>query len=67
MFRRSQALVMNKIDLLPYLNYDLAEARKLALRVNSSLEVFETSCTSGAGIQEFCQWLIQKMNETSAA
>jgi hydrogenase nickel incorporation protein HypB len=67
MFRRSQAMVLNKIDLLPYVPYDLAEARTLALRVNPSLEIFETSCTTGAGIPEFCQWIIQKLNETSAA
>ena len=67
MFRRSQAMVLNKIDLLPYLPYDIAEARTLALRVNPSLEIFETSCTTGAGIPEFCQWIVQKLNETSAA
>jgi hydrogenase nickel incorporation protein HypB len=67
MFRRSQAMVLNKIDLLPYVPYDLAEARTLALRVNPSLEIFETSCTTGAGIPEFCQWIIQKLSETSAA
>jgi len=67
MFRRSQALVLNKVDLLPYLAYDLAEARVLALRVNPSLEIFETSCTTGAGIPEFCRWVISRMNETSAA
>ncbi len=67
MFRRSQALVLNKIDLLPYLPYNLDEGRAMALRVNPSLEVFETSCTSGAGIPEFCEWVVQKMNETPAA
>jgi len=67
MFRRSQAMVLNKIDLLPYVPYDIAEARTLALRVNPSLEIFETSCTTGTGIPEFCQWIVQKLNETSAA
>ncbi len=67
MFRRSQALVMNKVDLLPYLPYNLAEGRAMALRVNPSLEIFETSCTNGVGIPEFCEWLVQKMNETTAA
>ena len=67
MFRRSNALVLNKIDLLPYVPYNVAEARTLALRVNPSLEIFETSCTTGLGIPEFCQWIIQKFSETSAA
>jgi hydrogenase nickel incorporation protein HypB len=67
MFRRSQALVMNKTDLLPYLAYDLREARALALRVNPSLEIFETSCTTSAGVPEFCRWIVARMNETPAA
>jgi len=67
MFRRSQALVLNKIDLLPYLTYDLKEAESLALKVNPALEIFETSCSTGAGIPEFCRWVIARMNETTAA
>jgi hydrogenase nickel incorporation protein HypB len=67
MFRRSQALVMNKIDLLPYVPFNLAEGRAFALRVNPSLEIFETSCTTGSGIPEFCRWVIQRMNEAPAA
>ncbi len=67
MFRRSEALVINKTDLLPYLSYDLNEARTLALRVNPSLEIFETSCKTGSGIAEFCRWIVAKMGETSAA
>ncbi len=67
MFRRSHALVMNKVDLLPYLPYDINEAKALALRVNPSLEIFETSCVTCSGVAEFCRWVIARMNETSAA
>jgi len=67
MFRRSDALVLNKMDLLPYLQYDLPEARSMALRVNPALEIFETSCTTGAGIGDFCRWIVARMGETSAA
>jgi hydrogenase nickel incorporation protein HypB len=67
MFRRSDALVLNKVDLLPYLQYDLNEARNMALRVNPALEIFETSCTTGAGIGDFCRWIVTRMGETSAA
>ncbi len=67
MFRRSQALVLNKTDLLPYLNYDLQLARTYALRVNPSLEMFETSCATGQGVSDFCRWLVAQMGETSAA
>ena len=67
MFRRSDALVLNKVDLLPYLKYDLNEARNMALRVNPALEIFETSCTTGAGIGDFCRWIVNRMGETGAA
>ena len=67
MFRKSRALVINKVDLLPYLAYDIKEAASLALRVNPALEIFETSCTTGVGIPEFCRWIINRMNEMSAA
>jgi hydrogenase nickel incorporation protein HypB len=67
MFRRSDALVLNKVDLLPYLQYDLNEARNMAFRVNPALEIFETSCTTCAGIGDFCRWIVNRMGETSAA
>ncbi|MGB9774449.1 MAG: hydrogenase nickel incorporation protein HypB [Bacteroidota bacterium] len=58
MFRKSQVLVMNKVDLLPFLVYNLEEAKEFALRVNPSLRIFETSCTTGHGIQEWTEWLM---------
>lgn len=67
MFRKSDAFVINKLDLLPYLSYDMKEARALALRVNPALEIFETSCTTGQGIQDFNRWIIEQMGDTSAA
>jgi hydrogenase nickel incorporation protein HypB len=57
MFRNASVLIINKIDLLPYLNCDLAQLRRNALQINPSLRVFETSCTSGVGISEWCDWL----------
>jgi hydrogenase nickel incorporation protein HypB len=57
MFRNASVLIINKIDLLPYLKADLVTLRKNALSINPSLKVFETSCTSGAGIDEWCEWL----------
>ncbi|MFN8007777.1 MAG: hydrogenase nickel incorporation protein HypB [Terriglobia bacterium] len=57
MFRQASVLVINKIDLLPYLNCEVTTLRQNALNINPSLKVFETSCTTGAGISEWCQWL----------
>lgn len=57
MIRNASVLVLNKVDLLPYVNCDLATLRGNALKVNPALKVFETSCTTKAGIAEWCSWL----------
>jgi hydrogenase nickel incorporation protein HypB len=57
MFRNASVLIVNKIDLLPYVNCDLERLKKNALSINPSLIVFETSCTNGQGIPEWCRWL----------
>ena len=60
MFRNASVLIINKIDLLPHLDCDIAALKRSALQINPSLEVFETSCRTGAGIQEWCAWLVQQ-------
>lgn len=57
MFRNSSVLIINKIDLLPYLHCDVKELESNALKINPSLKVFKTSCTTGEGIDEWCAWL----------
>ncbi len=57
MFRNSSVLIINKIDLVPYLNCSVDELKKNALQINPSLKIFETSCTTGEGIDEWCAWL----------
>ncbi len=57
MFRHASILIINKIDLLPYVNCNLEALKQNALNINPSLRVFETSCTTGAGILEWCHWL----------
>jgi len=57
MFRRASVLIINKIDLLPYVNVDLAAMRRHALQVNPDLVIFETAATTGAGLAAWCDWL----------
>ena len=61
MFRNASVLVINKIDLLPYVPCDLAALRAAALQVNPSLTVIETSCTSGEGIPVWCDWIASQL------
>ncbi len=57
MFQESSALVLNKIDLLPYMNTDMNKVQKDSLALNPNLKIFEVSCTSGEGIDRWAQWL----------
>ncbi len=65
MVRNASVLVINKTDLVPYVNCNLGTLRANALRINPSLKVFETSCTTGAGITEWCTWLREKVEQRS--
>lgn len=60
-FRNSTALVINKIDLLPYLNVSLEKIKSNASKINPRLEIFEVSCVTGEGIEKWCNWLISLM------
>lgn len=60
MFLNSSVLIINKIDLVPYVNCNLNTLRSNALQINPALRVFEISCFSGAGIKEWCDWLRKK-------
>jgi hydrogenase nickel incorporation protein HypB len=62
MFRNASVLLLNKVDLLPYVNCNLATLRGNALQINPALTVFETSCTTGAGIPEWCSWLKEQVD-----
>jgi hydrogenase nickel incorporation protein HypB len=57
MFRNAAVLIINKIDLIPYVNSNPATLKANALQINPSLLTFETSCTTGVGIAEWCDWL----------
>lgn len=57
MYRKSHALVLNKMDLAPFVNVSPDAFVKEALEVNPALKVFLTSATKGDGVDEWCGWL----------
>ncbi len=57
MFQESSALILNKIDLLPYTNVDLEKIRKDSLSLNPNLKIFEVSCKTGEGIKDWTDWV----------
>jgi hydrogenase nickel incorporation protein HypB len=61
MFRNASVLIINKMDLLPYVNCNPKALRNNALLINPSLTIFETSCTNQNGIREWCDWLVRQV------
>lgn len=57
MFRAAKLMIINKTDLLPYLDFDIAKCRAYALQVNPSLTILELSCRSGEGLDSWYRWL----------
>jgi hydrogenase nickel incorporation protein HypB len=56
-FFKSELMILNKIDLLPYVKFNLEEARQNARRVHPEMEIIEVSCTTGEGLEEWLTWL----------
>ena len=65
MFRNASVLLVNKIDLLPYVNCNITDLKNNALRINPALNVFETSCTTKQGIEKWCDWLEKQVKSHS--
>ncbi|NMC48097.1 MAG: hydrogenase nickel incorporation protein HypB [Desulfovibrio sp.] len=57
MFNISSALVLNKVDLLPYVEFNLERAGAFAKKLNNTLKVFPVSCRTGEGLSAWYDWL----------
>jgi hydrogenase nickel incorporation protein HypB len=57
MFHTSDICIINKIDLLPYVDFDIERSKEYALRVNNHLKFFELSAKSGEGMDAWYEWL----------
>ena len=57
MFAAASVMVLNKVDLLPYLQFDLQRCLDFARRVNPDIHVIQLSATSGQGMDEWLQWI----------
>ncbi|MGP8152956.1 MAG: hydrogenase nickel incorporation protein HypB [Smithella sp.] len=62
MFQESSALLINKMDLIPYVDFDLAKARRDALALHKDLKIFEVSCKTAAGLETWIAWLTQRID-----
>jgi hydrogenase nickel incorporation protein HypB len=56
-FHHADLVVLNKIDLLPYVPFQMSVARENARKVQPGVEILEVSCTTGQGLDEWHGWL----------
>ena len=57
-FTDADAVVINKADLLPYVDFDIAVFRRAIEGLNPKVKSFELSCKTGAGIESWCSWVL---------
>ena len=62
MFRAAQLMLLNKVDLLPYLQFDLEHCLKAALEINPTLKILQVSATTGEGMNEWYDWIRLQQN-----
>jgi len=67
MFHESEILLVNKIDLLPYVDCSVEKIREEALKVNPGLTIFEISCKTGEGLGAWYDWLRDKVKARRSA
>jgi hydrogenase nickel incorporation protein HypB len=60
MFRACDVLVLNKVDLLPHVQFDRQRFFEYVRKVNPRLQMFQVSATRGDGLDEWCSWLLER-------
>lgn len=60
-FQQSSAMVLNKIDLLEMVDFDLEKARAAARATNPNLPIFELSARTGRGLEQWLEWVRSKV------
>lgn len=62
LFQLAHAMIINKVDLLDYVDFDAAKAAKFGKALNAGLEVFEISCRTKQGLENWYAWLRKQVS-----
>jgi len=62
-FHESRLLLINKMDLLPYVSFDVEKLREESLKINPHLEIIEISCKTGEGLPSWFHWLEDRVKK----
>jgi hydrogenase nickel incorporation protein HypB len=63
MFTLADVVIINKIDLLPHLEFDLHNFTKTVNGLNPRVKIFQVSCKTGQGIDEWCSWISSQIKK----
>jgi hydrogenase nickel incorporation protein HypB len=62
-FTVCDALIINKIDVLPYFDFDMDKVKEYALKRNPNLKIFPICAKTGEGVDAWCEWLKEQVTE----
>ena len=65
-FVDADAVVINKIDLLPYVDFDMEAFRRCIEGLNPKAEILQLSCKTGEGIEKWCSWISEQAKANAA-
>ena len=63
MFSKVDALLINKIDVAPYFDFDMDKLREYVGKLNKNVKIFPISAKTGEGVEEWCDWLLNEVQE----
>lgn len=66
-FRKASAVLLNKVDMLPYVSFDLTRVKRELHSLNPQQRVFETVATTGQGLDEVVEWLVGEVRRKREA
>ena len=66
LFRQAKLVILNKMDLLHYLNFDREQFYQNVSRLNAEVPVVETSCTTGQGLEAWFEWLTSHVQDVKS-
>jgi len=65
-FIDADAVIINKMDLLPHVDFDIAAFRRSITGLNPKAEIFQISCKTGEGIEKWCSWILGQIEADAA-
>lgn len=63
MFTEADAVIINKLDLLPHLEFDMGNFCKTVEGLNPKVKIFEVSCKTGTGLDAWCSWISTELKK----